>query len=274
MLYLLLAFVIERANILSSWPNYGSPYCGLGTIDNVNKRIAQAPMAYRVLFPWLIGTIERICPALKPYRLSVYEFLKYLSILYALLCTALALHDSAALAVCAMLPCTFAYDYFDWPFELAAFALALHGAFVPALLGAVLCASARETAPLSALTYFLVTLDLVGALRILCAVVIVMGLIRAYVGPRKLYCDRWMFRRNLRELREKLSAEPIGMNRFLASPLLSLVVIAVVVTGRAGSAWPVPLIVIGLGWFMALAVETRVFTPVLLWIALGAVGHV
>lgn len=269
LLWLFLAILLDRAQLQIGAFSYQSPFNGLGTVDLINDRNAKAPMAYRVLVPWFIGLLERFVPRLTPYRLTVYEAFKVVSLALALAACNAALGLTGTLLVGALLPVTFGFDYWCWAIELAAFAVALSGSLPLTVLGVLALSLSRETAPLVPLTYGLITHDWIGMAGLFVITGCLMLAVRLYVGKRPMYCDRFMIRRNLAELRHFLTAQPFLMDYSLMAILLSVVTAGVVLSGRAGEAWPVPLIILGLGWTMGIARETRIFTPVLLWIAMG-----
>lgn len=272
LLWLLVALCLDRALLQISGSNYTSPFNGLGAVDLVNARRAKAPMAYRVLFPWFVGLLEWLYPSIVYYRASVYEAFKIITLTLALAACERAVGRTGTLLIAACLPMTFAFDYWCWTIELLAFALALSGSFQLTLLAALALALSRETAPLVPPTYLLVTGDWNGALVIGIATALALLGVRLFVGKRELYCDRIMLRRNARELREYLTSHhPLGMDYTSFALLISGAALAVVVSGTAGAAWVIPLILLALGWVCGIARETRIFTPVLLWIALGLV---
>lgn len=274
LLWLLIAACLDRAQLQIGAFSYESPFNGLGTVDLVNARNAKAPMAYRVLVPWLIGGLERLCPSLRPYRVTVYEGFKIVSLALAMAACERILGMTGALLVAALLPVTFGFDYWCWAIELLAFALALSGSLQLTLLAAIALALSRETAPLVPLTYLLVTQDWRGTLVIGLATGLTLLGVRLYVGQRPLYCDRVMMRRNWQELKQfTLNGHPKLVDYSAYAVLLSGLTLVLVVSGRAGSAWLVPLLILALGWTLGIARETRIFTPCLLWIAIGLIAR-
>lgn len=269
LLWLFLAILLDRAQLQIGAFSYQSFFNGFGTIDGINQRNIKAPMAYRVLVPWLIRLLEHLIPPLTSFRLTVYEVLKIISLMLALTACHLALGLTGALLVGALLPMTFGFDYWCWAIELMAFAVALSGSMPLTIFGVLALSLSRETAPLVPLTYGLITQDWIGASGLLVICGCAMLAVRLYVGKRPLYCDRVMIRRNLQELKYFFKAEPILMDYSVMAVLLSAATIALVGSGRAGAAWPIPLIILMLGWTMGIARETRIFTPVLLWVVLG-----
>ncbi len=272
-LWLLIALALDRVQLKLGQPSYGSAYCGIGAVDAVNARAAQAPMAYRVLVPWLIGLAEWLIPALKPHRLTLlYEPLKIGLLAFALAAAAAALGMKGALLVAALLPATFYFDYWDGAVELGALALALTGDVRWALIGGLLLALSRETAPLAAVTYMLVTHDVGCGLQVLSATLAVLLIVRLWAGRKPLYCDRWMVRINAQDVRRIAANRPVYTSEIAMSLGLTALTLGAVVSGRAGPAWPVPLAVLAAGWTMARAAEPRVFAPCLLWIVGALIG--
>lgn len=269
--WLLLAWVTDRVQLSMCARNYGAPWNGVGAIDRVLAKTALAPMAYRVLMPWLVGLVERIYPHARSWRIEgVYEPLKILMMAWAFWGCELAIGREGALLVIVLLSTTYLYDYWSWAPEMAALAFALSGNLPLAIVGAVLGALSKpETALLAPLTYLFVTWDWLGAVLIGAAVVIPWAGVRLWAGQHKLYCERWTWRKNLRCVQVWHKNHPVYFGSIVMSGLLSVLTLGVVVTGRGGPAWPVPLLLLGAGWTMALVNETRVLAPLLIWIAGG-----
>ena len=267
MMWLLIAWVLDRAQMKLALPFYGSIYCGIGAVDGVNTRTADAPMVYRVLVPWLIGLAERIAPRLKAYRLTaLYEPLKIGLMALALWTVSEALGERSALLLAAMLPLSFSFEYWDWAGELAGLALALTGNLPMAVGGALLAGLSRpETSPLVAMTYALVTGDWPGGTVLAFMAAATWSLVRWRQGAHVLYCERVMWRVNLADVRGLLRNRPVYLSEIGMTLLLTGLTLATVVSGRAGAAWPVPLALLAAGWLLARAAETRVFTSCLLW---------
>lgn len=266
MTWLLIAWLIDRVQLKMTGATYGNAYCGMGTIDGVLARNIQAPMAYRVLVPWIIGIAERLFPGLRPHRLpALYEPLKIVLMAYAYWATSLALGVSAALVVAALSGVTFLFDYWDWAVELGGLALALSGRPELAVIGAVLWALSRETFPLAAVTYYLVTEDGRSAALIMMAAVCTFIAARIYVGTKALYCDRFMVKQNWYDLKRIMASRPVYMGEMAMTIVVTILTLVSVVSLPA--AWPIPLVLLGAGWTMARAPETRVFSGCLLWIA-------
>jgi hypothetical protein len=273
---LFLAYLLDRAQIKMCAGNYGSQFNGLGCVDNVNRRVALAPMAYRVLVPWLIWLAERIVPSLRSRRLDVlYEPLKVLLLAVALWATQAALGTMAMLALAAMLPATFTFEYWDWEVELAGLALALTGNLELSLIGGGLAALSRpETAPLVALVYGLRTGDVSGTAAVGAVVTLLALAVRLWVGRRRLYCSFWMWRRNIAELCALAKWHPWYLSNLAVTVAVTAFTLAAVVYaiagGWAGWTWLVPLAFLGAGWLAGVAAETRIFIPCLLWVVWAA----
>lgn len=271
LLWLLIAVALDKAQLIIAAPGYGSRYCGIGTTDDVLARRAAAPMAYRVLVPWLLGIIERIRPSTREHRLSIYEAIKILIMALCLWSVSVAIDFRAALIVAALLPMTFSFDYWDWAVELGALAMALGGDLQGSIIGGIALALSRETAPLVPLTYLIVTGDWSGAFVAGIATALTMTGVRLWAGEHKLYCDRFMWKRNVAELRQMFTCSPWYSSNVALSALISGLVVVLAVTGHIGATWPVPLVLLALGWTMGIAYETRIFASCLLWIATGLI---
>ena len=268
MIYLLVAWVLDRAQLKIAAPSYPNPYCYYASVDAINTRTAVSPMAYRVLVPWLVAAIESWFPSLKAKRLVwVYEPLHIGLIALMFYSVDLAIGRIGMLWFGTLLVVTFYYAYWDYAAEVIGLALALTGNPGMALLGGLIAALSRETAPLGAVTYMLVTGDVGHALQILSAILAVMLAVRLYVGKRKLYCGRVLWRANWRDLKLITINRPLYLGEISMSLLVSALTLYAVVSGGAGRAWIVPLMLLVLGWTMARASETRVFTGCLLFVA-------
>ncbi|MCK9600780.1 MAG: hypothetical protein M0R06_17195 [Sphaerochaeta sp.] len=270
MIYLLLAVLLDRVQFKLCAKSYGNLYCGYGTIDSVNNRTALSPMAYRVLVPWLIASVEAWRPSLKTQRLpALYEPLKIGLMALMLYSVDLALGREGTLLFCVLLGVTFYFDYFDFAPEVMALALALTGDVRLALLGGLFAALARETAPLGALTYILVTGDVGRGLQVFAAICAILLAVRLWVGHKKLYCERVLWRVNIQDVHKLFVNRPFYLSEISMSLLASALTLYAIVSGHAGAAWPVPLLLLGLGWTLARASETRVFSGCLLWVAMA-----
>lgn len=273
-LWLLVALCVDRVCLKMTGPHYKSEFsAGYGSIDPVWRKTSKAPIAYRVLVPWLVRGAERLIPALKPMRLTaLYEPIRIIALALALAASEYALGRPAALLVAALLAATFLFDFADWPFELLSFALALSGNMTLCILAVFLHGLARpETAPLAVITYSLVTGDLVGSALAAFSAFLAIVLARGIVGKKPLVMPLGTsFRLNAQDLRDLFKNRPFYLSETFISLTLIGVTVAVVLAGRAGQAWPVPMAICGAQVFWQARIgETRSLTPALLWIAAG-----
>jgi hypothetical protein len=273
LLWIFLVLLLDNAQFRICKPNYNNPYCTFGAIDNINKRVTYAPMSYRVLNAWIIRLIESFVPQMKQQRLMVYELLKMVSMVFALSCVEYALGLERALLVATMIPVTFQFDYIDCYYELAAFAAALSGNWQLTLFAGMLLAFERETAPLIPITFYLVTGDGQHTLGIIWVIALVMLCIRLYVGYKKLYCDRFMYKRNWQNLKDWFTKPYSVMliDHRILSLILSILTIWYICSGQVIIAAPMPLVVILLSYTMGIAAETRILMPLTLWLAMGII---
>jgi hypothetical protein len=267
--YLILAWILDRAQFKIAAPSYPNTYCYYVTIDDVNARKALSPVQYRVLIPWLVAAIESWFPRLKPKRLVwVYEPLHIGLLTLMLYSVDLAIGRTGAWAFATMLGATWQYAYWDYAAEVIGLSLALTGDPRLALLGGLIAALSRETAPLVAITYTLVTGDIGHGLQLLAAICAVLLGVRLWAGHKTLYCDRVLWRANWRDIQRIWRNRPAYLGEISMSLLVAALTLYAVVSGAAGSAWPVPLALLVLGWVMARASETRVFAGCLVWVAM------
>jgi hypothetical protein len=255
LLCLSLALCLARVQYLAVKFNMASRFNGYGAIAAVQAKTADAPMVYRVLVPWLIG---------KP-TMAKYQALQVTFITAALYSVYLAWGLPVMLVTAILLTCTFFFDYWDWAVELAALSLALVS-FPLAIAGVILHGMSRETAPLVGLVYALRFQDWLGGLLVALLGFAVLQFVRYVQGAHPLYCDRWMFKRNLRELKKPHMGSP-----YFSAGLSLLALAGAWLAGWDGLIVPV---ILGAGWTMAVAAETRVFVPVVPFAALALLGMV
>lgn len=269
MIEILFAFLIgwafDRVQMGISAPNYGAQFNGYGVIDLVNKREIKAPMAYRVLVPWLVGWIEKTFKLDKQYRVIVYQYIKMIFVMLAAWSVIHVYGIIVCLLTFTLLLLTIQFDYWDWPIELAAVVLASGGHFVPALIVAFLFALSRETAPITAFIYFVVTLDILGALVMLMVTLWVMVEVKEYIGDRPLYCKRFMFKDNLKLFKTFFKWKPILYSPITVTAAITLgSLISIIINPQY---WYV-LILLVAGWILAKADEPRIFSSIVPFIAI------
>jgi hypothetical protein len=261
--WLFVAWAVERAQMVMSFQP--SAFNGYACIDQVNQRKTVAPMCYRVLLPWLTWLIERI-PAMHGRRLTwIYEPFRIGMTTLALWATAQAFDFTTALLMAALLPLTFLFDYWDWSVELFAVMAALTGQFWLVLIGALLLALSRETAPLVPAAYWLATGDWQGTAVIGAVTAGTMLVVRLWAGEKRLNCDRFMARQNWKDVRSLFGNRPFYLSEIAIALVISALTLAAILEGLPG--WPIAALTLGGGWILARAAETRVFALCLPWCA-------
>lgn len=261
--WLVIAWLLNRAQHVASRFNYGQPWNGLGAVLGVLERNTYAPMIYRVLVPWLMAPGLK----LKFHAVEVYEIIKIVLMAGALWSVQLAWGWGAALLTAILISSTFLYDYWDCYAELIGINLALTGDLRLALVGVVVHALSRETAILSPIAFFIAT-QAAGESAILMGVCVgVLGLVRLVQGKHALYCERWMIKRNWTDIKTMAAFSPTLMGGIVISLMITLLTIGL--APLAGWSALIPLAVIAMGWTLAVAEESRVFMAALPWIANG-----
>lgn len=276
---LLLAYAFERAHMIIAAPNYGSAYNGLGAIELTARRANKAPMAYRVLMPWLVVGTEKLLRAPLTRRLDIYQAWKVVLTGLAFWAVALAWSVPVALATAVLMLLLIQYDYWSYAPELAGIALAMTGVPGLAIPGAILFGLSRETAPITGLLYYLVTGDVWGTAGVTAAAVGTLALVRMRVGKRESYTGLFKLLENGRRLVKRdpqtgklilFLYQPLIYSSDFISLLVTAAALAAVVSGAPGGAGV--LVLLAACWGMALSDETRVFTPVMPWIAALILG--
>lgn len=243
-----------------------SQFNGYGCIDQVNQRQTVAPMCYRVLLPWLVWAFERFTPLTNKQRFTtIYTPFRILMTGLALWAVAQAFNPIVALLVAAILPLTFRFDYWDWAVELFAVAGALTGQFWLALIGAVILALSRETAPLVAAAYWLMTGDWYGTLIIGGCTASLMLIVRLWADNQPLNCDRFMIRANLADVRNLFQNRPFYLGEIGIALIITALTLLAIVFQSPG--WPIAALALVVGWMLARAAETKVFVICLPWCA-------
>jgi len=270
MIYIFLfviAVILDRAQLLIGKDSYSSKYNGYGAITDVNERNAAAPMAYRVLVPWVFVLLRKI-PIIREFRPvgHVYEPLKLISLFAILAILNYFFGTVAALIFAAIITSTFFFDYWDWAFEAIGIVGAMSGNPYLFISGTILWALSKETAPLAPLIFFAVTGDIyisiVGA--ILCAVSM-LG-VRMYVGKRELYCPRFMWNVNWHDIMVSLKNSPLFLSEIVMAMIITfLTIFCFIVNPQVYGLYAIALLVAG--WTMARAAESRVFAGCLIFVA-------
>lgn len=275
-------------------PNMGAKFNGMGAVDDVMLRKADAPMAYRILFPALIF---RVSPK---FKIPLYQMLLTLGSCFAFWTLSSSSSMIVSLISAVLVVTTFRFDYWDWIFEFGAMAAAIGNNNLLMFLWFTLFALSRETAVIAPVTYFAFHgFDLTG-LALLATTAVVSFSARLWAGNKKLYCDRVMIRRNLSDVKKWLnevnpknwrpvlrSSNALSCNQvnakcgrhtggmgyaFLADDMSMTVLIALLgslASFSLGFPRCMPWIALmTAGWTLAVARETRVFTSILIPISL------
>ncbi len=265
LLAVVMAWAFERAQMIISAPNYSSPWNGFGCIDLVNEHRAKAPMAYRVLVPWLVWGFEKIGVR----RIAAYQAWKITLESMAFYSVGIVFGAPAALLAALLLLLTIKYDYWDWAAEMFGIFSALSGNLELAMFGTAAHGLSRETVFLSPVAYFLKTGDMRGAVGLLAVAVVTFCIPRLWAGRKPLYCERWQVRYNLELFRAFASKEFWAWGQWFHQDIF----IACALSGLAiGGALRHPqgviaLVALAAGWLMGKADETRIFSAALPWAA-------
>lgn len=275
--WFIIALCLDRVLLKMTARTYDLMFAaGYGSIDLVQRKTADRLIGQRILVPALIYWIERLLPCLKPHRLTaLYEPLRILALTAALWMTAHAIGVTGALIIAALLPATFLFDFWDFPYELLGFAAGLTGDLRLAILCAGIHALARPfTAPLVALCYGLVTGDLVGAGLVLLAVGL--GVIPGWTNTTcaPVWQKFGLWRVNIQDVRELFQNRPFYLSEIFMTMGLTALVLWAVFSGNAGAAWPIPLALVVVQWTLPRAAETRSLAPALLWVVLAFRGGI
>ncbi|MEA1998254.1 MAG: hypothetical protein U9N61_02860, partial [Euryarchaeota archaeon] len=259
MKWMFFALILDRVQLkLTAGAYKYSPFrSGYAIIDKVLQRDAYAPMAYRWLMPLLASSK-------KGRFVWVYEPLKIGMMAFSMWAASLILGVAGGLALGLMYCMTFWTDYWDVYIEVGAYALALTGQVELALLGAILLGLSRETAPLVGIIYALVTGDIGGGLQLIALSSAILLIIRLYVGKKKLYCERFMWRQNIRDVKDIFENHPFYLGEITMTLITTALTIIAILQFPPG--WPVCLVLLLAGWLMGRAAETRIFAGCFLWI--------
>lgn len=265
LVYLVIAIVLERVQLLIGRNSYHSIYNGFGAIDSVAERKADAPMSYRVLVPIIVYWTKKLIPT-RPLS-YIYEPIKVLSIFALLVVSHYVIGVTATLIFSVLVVSTFYFDYWDWVFECIGIVCALSGDPMIFMIGALLWALSKETAMLSPFIFLAVTQNLTVFLGGLILVIVVMFAVRQWVGKRKLYCERFMFRKNISDLQLFFNSHPFYLSEIAMAVMITILSIAAFAFNPQWYGLYV-FAFLGAGWTMARAAESRVFAGNLIFIAM------
>lgn len=269
---LFLGWALERAQMIVCANNYGSPFNGFGCVEQVNKKNAAAPMAYRVLVPWLIAVVEKLFPKVRGKRIVVYQVIKVVLNGFAIWSVWQAWGFETALLTCFLLVLTFRFDYWDWTLEIAGISLAMTGNLTLAVVGVFLHGLSRDTAVLVGAAFFLKTGDIYASLILCSLAALIWVSLRAIIGERPLYCKRWMIFENIGLIKGIMEWDLF----FHAEPVISTAITALTLAAAMffPVGWVIPVIILIAGWTMGKADESRVFCAALPWAAAWLAGMV
>lgn len=276
---LLSSLMLSRMSYVISEKNVGTIYNGLGCSQQVINKTAEAPMAYRVLFPLLVNKIPN------NLRLLAYFFFHSLFIFLMLLTCNFLFGIKVMLILSLLIPLTIRYDYWDWIPELAAIISCVSGNIYFALCWSILAAASKETSIILPLVWITSSHSIDGALLLSASTFSTFYLVRKWQGKKKKYCETIMLDRNGHELKAWMNSTlyPINFageawesskfkNVFDDMTMTVLLTIsAIFAIAHFGLPFSIPIIAFLLaGWTLAIARETRVFTPILFYLALWA----
>lgn len=257
LVWLFVAWLLDGAQFMVTHRNYKAIYNGFGAIESTRAKKALAPMAYRVLVPWLVGWIED-----DTARLWAYEAVKVLLMAGCLTVCASLYGPLAALLMGCLWCSTFLFDYWDNYAEMLGLLLALTGNVYLACLGGVIAALSRETAGIIPFIFWSVA-GFPSPWVFVATWGTILG-VKMRIGHRKMYCPRFTIKHNwgaLRSLRE---------GWFLSMPFISVVwTLLALVSWRIGvvpAAWAVLVILVAC-WTMGGITEPRIFRATAIWIA-------
>ena len=261
---LLIGLCFDRAQMGISLANYDALSNGFGTIDMTVRKKIKAPMAYRILVPYMVTWTEKLLKTDPEYRIFIYQAFKSFFVMLAAWSVIHVFGIMVTLITFIILLLTVHYDYWDWPIELAAIVLAAGGLFIPALIVGILFAFSRETSLITGFVYLVSTGDWTGAIIITAIIGVILFCVRFFIGKRELYCDRFMWKYNLGLFKNFFKWKP-----FLYSPLFvsaAITIGTIVSVAFMPQYWFIlPMLVAG--WVLAKADEPRVFSACVPFIA-------
>lgn len=198
---MLLAFIclaVIYADFRMTKHNMGVQWNGIGCVDNVNNGIADAPMQYRVLVPWLCRLFRGV---------NGYLYLRMLSICFAIVSADYYFQDILATAMLGFFFVLAAlYDYTDGYIEVGLFALAFTMLdsiwLIPITLLATLNREVGVFIPIACL--------LSGYIQ-LAGLVFFFGFVTGYIIPRLVYgdhqryCEFFTLKRNLQTIKAEFT---------------------------------------------------------------------
>jgi hypothetical protein len=267
--------VLGLVQFRQTFNNLQVPWNGCGAVVNVVKRTAQAPMAYRVLVPWLIHGIARLAKRkmeLRQWYWNLRDTLMALALIGA--AHVYGWQPVPLLAFTLAMVALQQYDYWDCWVEIAALCCALTGNPLVAGVGIVAHALSRENWPLTAICYVLVSRSYASGAAILLVGAAAFVAMRLYVGRKERYCK-------LLGLSQIVTLKKVGRWlqtpgwRFMWEPLGVLLLLAGAAMFFCGQWLPspfaetriIPAMICGSGAVFGRVQEPRVVGASALWIA-------
>lgn len=273
MMWFIVALCMERVAVKLGGSNYGAKYNGIGAVDDTVNRTADAPMAYRVLFPAVIISIERVFHVDKRHRVTLlYTPLKLLATTIMLALGAYVFTPAWSLLYAAIIQSTFYYDYWEWVVEICGLLAALSGDLTMVLIAAVLWPLSRESWVMLAPTYYLTTWDWYGSVLVIVITLCISTAVKLWVGKKEIYNKGMkMSLVNLDDIRSIFSNRPWYLSETAFALLITVATVWAVAFHQL-PAWPIPLVYLIINWMFTRAVEIRVFSPCLVWVTLALIG--
>ena len=254
----------DRAQMQISGPNYGSLYNGYGAIELTAKKAIKAPMAYRVLVPFLVTWIVKAFKIIPKYHVFVYQAIKAFFVVVAAFSVVQVFGYTAMFLTFSILLLTIQYDYWDWPIELAAVVFAAGGLYLPTIILAILFSMSRETSIVIGPIFYASTGNLSFSMGLLVLTISTILAVRLIVGKQELYCKRYMWNYNIGLFKNFFKWKP-----FLYSPLFvsAAITIGTVLTILIKPQfWFISILLVA-GWILAKADEPRIFSSCVPFIA-------
>ena len=174
--------------------NAHTPYNGHGCVEDVLRKQALAPMAYRVLVPLVLkwtGARGRLL-----FWYFVSRDLLLIGAMVAIGCL-IGWVLVPFLVVVLLVISILQYDYWDCWIEVLAFVAVLSGNHVCAVLACMALAASRETWPVAIVCYAAASGSALLAVLAWIPSMAVMGAVIAWQGVRPIYCDRLAIKENV-----------------------------------------------------------------------------
>lgn len=266
-----MGWALERTNILVNFliaPSLRNENAGFGAVEGTIKRETLAPACYRVFVPWLIFLYSKIRPG--DNKSVVYQGIRTLLMMFMFWSMIEGWGLQVAAVAGVIMVSTIRFDYWDWPVEVAGVSLAMTGNFPLAMVGAVISALSRETAPLMIVVYFCKTMDWMGSLWLTMAVAGIMLFVRLYVGSRALHCKRFILELNLNALLNIFKWRPVWNSDLFITVALTIFGILAMLQFPPG--WMIIPIILILSWTLAKYDEARTMTSIIPYIAAYLIG--